>query len=74
MTSDNNQTQQPPILPLRALVFIYPLKSPQNYKHQTITETICSWQNDIPARAQDKSQSAAEDSLKQPHIPHLGLK
>jgi hypothetical protein len=30
--------------PLRALAFIYPLKSPQHSKYHTIAETVCSWQ------------------------------
>lgn len=34
---------------------IYPLKSSQNSKHHTITETICSWQNHACARAWGKS-------------------
>lgn len=47
-----------------------PLKSPQNSKCHTITETICSWQNHAPAPAQGKSQSATGDNLgwKQKHI------
>ena len=48
--------------------------NPQNFKHHTITETICSWQNHAPARARAKSSSAAMDNMKQAHIPHLGLK
>ena len=36
-------------------------------------KTTCSWQNHASARAQGKSQSAAVDSLKQPHVPHLGV-
>ena len=56
----NSDQQQPtnnqePTLSLRALAFIHPLKSSQNSKCHTITETICSWQNHAPARAQGKS-------------------
>jgi hypothetical protein len=50
----------------------YPLKSAQNYKHHTITESICNWQNHTSARALGISQSAAADSPKQPHIPTPG--
>jgi hypothetical protein len=47
--------QQPPATPLRALAFIYPLKSSQNSKHHTIEDTTCSWQNLASARALGKS-------------------
>jgi hypothetical protein len=54
-----------------ALAFVYPLKSPLNFKCHTLTEIICSWQNHALARAQGKSQSPA---VKQPISPYLGLK
>lgn len=45
----NHKQWQPityqPILPFRALVFIYPLRNLQNSKCDTIAETICHWQN-----------------------------
>ena len=47
--------QQPPTLLLGALVFIYPLKSSQNFKCHAIIETILSWQNHISPTAQGKS-------------------
>ena len=56
---------------LRDLALIYPLKHPQDSRPQTIAETICSWQSQVSARAWSKSSSGA---VKQPHIPHLGLK
>ena len=34
----------------------------------------CWLQNHASARARGKSQAAAVDSLRQPHVPHLGLK
>lgn len=40
---------------LKALAFIYPLKSPPNSKYHTITESIYNWQNHTPAKAQGKS-------------------
>ena len=49
--------------PLGDLAFIYTLKSLQNSKHHTITETICSWQNHTSARARGKSSSAPWSSL-----------
>ena len=61
-------------MPLKALVFIYPLKSPQNSKCHTNAEAICCWQNYAPTKARSKSQPAAVDSQRQPHIPHLRLK
>jgi hypothetical protein len=66
-----NNNQQPP---LGVLEFIHPLKSPQNSKHQTITEAIRSWQNHYPTKAQGKSQSAAVNCLKQPRVWQLGSK
>ena len=59
---------------LRDLTFIYPLKSSQNSKHRIIAETISSWQNHTSAKALVKSESAAEDNLKQPPVPHQELK
>jgi len=52
-----------------------PLKSSQNSKKKSHNhrETICSWQNQVPARAQGKSQSATMDSPIA-YSPHLGLK
>lgn len=54
-----------------ALAFMYPLKSSQNFKHHTITETICSWQKHASAKAWGKSQSPA---VKQSHILTPGIK
>jgi hypothetical protein len=51
-----------------------PLKSSQNFKHHTITETICSWQSYALSRAWDKSQLVAMVSPKQPYIPTPGIK
>ena len=67
-------TNNHPNLPLGSLEFRYPLKYSQNSKHHTITEMISSWQNHASARARGKSQSAAVDSLKRPHIPTPGTK
>lgn len=61
-------------LPFMALAFLDPLKSPQNCKCHAITETVCHWRNHALARAWGKLQSAAVDSLRQPHVPHLGIK
>jgi hypothetical protein len=49
--------EQPPIsnLTFAALEFVYPLKNPQNSKHQMVTETIYSLQSHASARTQDKS-------------------
>ena len=52
----------------------YSLKSPQNSKCHTITETICSWQSSASARARGKSPITASDSLNQPHSPTPGIK
>jgi hypothetical protein len=41
----------PPLQPLRALSFIYPFKSSQNHKCQTMAEIICSSQNHTSAGA-----------------------
>jgi hypothetical protein len=65
------QSKQPR---LGALAFTYALKSSQNPKGHAISETICSWQNHVSSRVWGKSQPAALNSPKQPHIPHLGLK
>lgn len=46
------------------------IKSPQNLKHHTITETFCSCQNHSSIGAHDKSN--AVDNWKQAYIPHLG--
>jgi hypothetical protein len=64
---NNNPASQGLSIHIPSLEYI-----PQNSKRHTLTETICSWQNH--SRAHGKSESAAVDNLKQPHIPHLGLK
>ena len=46
-----------------------PLRVPQKANHKLSS----TGQNHVPARAQDKSQSAAMDNPKQPRIPHLTL-
>ena len=51
----NCDQQQPTTPPIRALAFIYPLKISQNSKCHTLAETVCSWQNHTPARAQGKT-------------------
>ena len=56
---------------LGLIAFIYPLESSQNPKPQEITETICSWQKPVSARAFFKSQSAAPQRT---YTPHLGSK
>lgn len=38
---------QPPSLPLRALVFMYPLKSSPNPKQYPIADVFCNWQNQL---------------------------
>jgi hypothetical protein len=43
-------------------------------KHHIVAKAICIWQNHAFARAPGKSQSVAVNNLKEPHIPHLGLK
>lgn len=66
-----NNHQPPTPLPTGILLFIYPLRSSQNPKCHTITETICSWQN----HARGKSvicyggQSGAA-----PYLSILGIK
>lgn len=52
---------------------MYPRKSSQNSKHHTIADIICSQQNHTSAGTQGKSQSAATDSAKRPHIPTPGI-
>jgi hypothetical protein len=46
------------------------LRIPKSHNHRN----IYIWQNNTSAKAQDKSWSAAEESLKQPHIPTPGVK
>ena len=48
-----NWDQRNPLI--KALAFIYPLKSPQNSKHHTLMETSCDWKIHAPARALGKS-------------------
>ena len=47
-------------MPLQARALLYSLKSPQNPKCHTITETISSWQNHIPARGCGQSKAAPQ--------------
>jgi hypothetical protein len=60
VTTDTQQAtsgnKQPPLTPpLGALTFMYPLKSSQNSKHDTITGIILGWQNHASVRAGGKS-------------------
>jgi hypothetical protein len=48
---------QQPTLPLGTLAFIYPLKSSQNSRCHTITETILSWQKIIPLLEHEANHS-----------------
>lgn len=71
LTNHNQKTYQSPQL---SGPFIHPLRSPQNSKHHSITETICHQQNHVPARWSTRQVTVAVDSLQQPHVPHLGLR
>jgi hypothetical protein len=55
-------------------IYIYAFwRNPNPTIPNTITETICSWQNHASIRGWGKLDSAASDSPKQLRIPYLGL-
>ena len=70
--------QQPstPCLEALALMvsFIGPLKPSQNFKHHTITKTICSWQKHASARSRGTSPTAALTTRSSPTSIPLGVK
>jgi hypothetical protein len=67
-------SNQQPMLPLGALAFIHPLKSPQHPNCHTVTKTICNWESHTPVRARGKPRSAAVLNLKQPRVPTPRIK
>lgn len=67
ISSSSSRNQQQQSQALSGLLHLYLLKTPQNSKS-------AAGKNHASATAQDKSQLADVDYLKQPHIPHLGSK